>query len=536
MTKKIPFSKLQGFEKYAELKGLIKDDSILERKYVSAATFEPITDAQKPYTVSGIFSTMDIDADGDVLIPTGCDTSFYNGVGIYGHKLESETLLPIFRVPEVKVDSTKVFGDMVFAAEEYAFAMDCFRLASGGYLRGISVGFFEKRSAVKGERAYAEAQAKYGFSNECQRVILDWFLIEISLVSVACNRACLVTGLAEQKIQITDERTKKEFGLDDYAVKALVGMQSKLADAERDKDALQTQVLEAKALTAGMTVKAAVDPASLKPGAWIAVTAKAEESTATKLADVWAQLPKDIDPANIDSVVDPIADQADKIIEESARNQASSLLKGYENGFSGQPIKDYAKTQDMLNQKLNDYLATLKPDGQSHYQSPVLDQWKQDYIKASEAGTALPDLAIVDSNLNMASMGTFGAAQDLVAKMQAEIGNGLVQVITAGDSSVCPECAKWDSEILTTMPGDSKFKSVQDWKDAGGQHPRCRCLITPVDAPDKPEDQPTEAKAIEVPEVKEVKPVFKLLRLGPATVDEAIIAKKALLMRKGVLV
>lgn len=90
---------------------------------------------------SFILSDKSVDRDNDTIDPNGWELGQFqkNGAVLWAHDSHQ---LPIAKPSNTRVEDEKLLGDGEFAtAEEYAFADTVFRLISGGFLKGVSVGF-----------------------------------------------------------------------------------------------------------------------------------------------------------------------------------------------------------------------------------------------------------------------------------------------------------------------------------------------------------------------------------------------------------
>ncbi len=129
------------------------------------------------------FSDGSVDRMGDTIDPAGWDLTAFkrNPVALFGHDSGAP---PIGRACNVQVEGARLMGDIEFAdANTYAFADTIYKLAKGGYINTVSVGFMP---------------TKYELSKDPDRPwgidFLEQELLEISVVPVPANANALVEG------------------------------------------------------------------------------------------------------------------------------------------------------------------------------------------------------------------------------------------------------------------------------------------------------------------------------------------------------
>jgi HK97 family phage prohead protease len=126
-----------------------------------------------------------IDLAGDNIEQDGWDLSQIkrNNPALWAHMSYEP---PIGKVVDVGVERGRLMGTIQFAtAEEYSFADTIFRLAKGGYINAVSVGF------IPTEWTFVEDKDRpYGITFKKQT------LLEVSLCPIPCNSNALQEGKA----------------------------------------------------------------------------------------------------------------------------------------------------------------------------------------------------------------------------------------------------------------------------------------------------------------------------------------------------
>ena len=142
-------------------------------------------------------STIAVDREGDVLLPSGIDVSEYkaNPVVLLGHDASA---LPIGRATSIRKTPSAVVADMVFAERPAAHpdaaewvpdtVYDLFRQ---GVLNAFSVGF-----TIENARA-ANRKDIERHGDGVRRVVTQWKLLEFSVVTIPANQDALVTAVKD---------------------------------------------------------------------------------------------------------------------------------------------------------------------------------------------------------------------------------------------------------------------------------------------------------------------------------------------------
>jgi HK97 family phage prohead protease len=150
------------------------------------ATSPAVEVAGKERTLRFCFSDGSLDRAGDTIDPKGwvLDGFLRNPIALWAHA-SSEP--PIGRAVNVGLVGKRLMGDIDFAPPEtYDFADTIYRLAKGGYINAVSVGFNPLEWSFVNQ-----PDRPYGIDFKRQE------LLEVSLVPVPCNENALAEARAK---------------------------------------------------------------------------------------------------------------------------------------------------------------------------------------------------------------------------------------------------------------------------------------------------------------------------------------------------
>lgn len=148
-------------------------------------------------TLEAAISTISVDRDGDVLLPSGVRTDEFrsNPVVLLGHDAGS---LPIGKATSIRRTPNAVMAEMQFAERPAAHpdaaewvpdtVYDLFRQ---GVLNAFSVGF----TIDKARQATRKDMLRFG--ERVRRVVTRWNLLEFSVVTIPANQDALVTAVKQ---------------------------------------------------------------------------------------------------------------------------------------------------------------------------------------------------------------------------------------------------------------------------------------------------------------------------------------------------
>jgi len=161
-------------------------------------------------------STHDLDRDGEMLLPSGCDLKEFRKAPqvLWGHDYR---LPPIGSDQWIKADDRGIIAKTIYAETDRA--EEIWQLVKAGHLKTSSVGFIPLKWVNKNEegwKALVSKLAKAGImvnEEKTKRIYTKWKLLEHSKVSVPANINALTTSVAKGLLEISDE-TLKELGIE----------------------------------------------------------------------------------------------------------------------------------------------------------------------------------------------------------------------------------------------------------------------------------------------------------------------------------
>ena len=204
--------KVSGISQFIDMDGL-KGDEIVERKQMSMDLVPMDISEDDEKTVIARISSILVDADGDIIIPEGCDFKRYskNPVILVDHDYKVENV--VGNAIDLAVRNNGLYAKIKFADTDKA--NDVWKLVKGGFLKANSIGFIIKSCLLKGTKEFKEyVNTHKSLINEnLQRIITEYELIESSIVAVPSNENALMTAISLKSIELSD-KTIKELKLD----------------------------------------------------------------------------------------------------------------------------------------------------------------------------------------------------------------------------------------------------------------------------------------------------------------------------------
>jgi HK97 family phage prohead protease len=148
-------------------------------------------------TIEGIISTVLMDRDGEVVLPSAferdLDSYFLNPILLlfHGHKT-----LPVGKCLDIRITPENVWAKFEIAPTETG--NEVLTLVKGGFLRGFSAGFVPIEAVDSPSPSKVPSVAlKTSLGKPCKRLYSRVELVEISLLSIPSNRNALI-DLAEK--------------------------------------------------------------------------------------------------------------------------------------------------------------------------------------------------------------------------------------------------------------------------------------------------------------------------------------------------
>lgn len=154
-------------------------DTICKR----AAIMTPVVDFENRL-IKGVVSCESVDVDGDVVIQSGIDTSYFAGpdesdLGVRTVYMDHDYSRPVGKNVRLSVKNGQMFATTYIT--KLPVGDDVLTLVDEGIIRGLSIGF----RVLEARPATTEDQFTYGVN--CQRVIPKSLMLEYSLTPMPCN-------------------------------------------------------------------------------------------------------------------------------------------------------------------------------------------------------------------------------------------------------------------------------------------------------------------------------------------------------------
>jgi len=223
-------NKIKINSKYLEKLGLdVKADEFSEDTYIKRISFSceteekgdfldatPEIDVVRPHIVEedvddgyiiGKITSIEMDSDGDVVLPNGLDFSRYtkNPVVLFNHDLSQ----PIGFAEEIKVNDNNVIAKTRFGSTEEA--QKIYQLVKDRVLRTHSIGFIPLEAEVRGSKNFdsliSELKTAYPeefdekLAQKVDRIITKSLLLEYSIVTIPANEEAVIQEIKAIKAE-----------------------------------------------------------------------------------------------------------------------------------------------------------------------------------------------------------------------------------------------------------------------------------------------------------------------------------------------
>ena len=256
-------SKIKLTQKYIDSLGLdIKLEDIKEEnQYIKRVSVDPsgmsppefIEDKTGHYCI-GTISTLDVDSDGDVVIPDGIDLTRFkkNPTVLFNHSLAN----PVAYSEELIVYPDLIRSKTKFGTTEEAQRV--YQLVKDKVIRCHSIGFITKEYLVRGEKAFNDVlnvlvntypERFANKVNEVMRIITKALLVEYSIVVIPANEEAVINEV--KNLKTTEEvkevvETTEEVAEEIKEVKEEVPKNVDKVEEKEEKKIEETKVEENK--------------------------------------------------------------------------------------------------------------------------------------------------------------------------------------------------------------------------------------------------------------------------------------------------
>ena len=154
-------------------------------------------DKELSNSCDGWISTIDIDADGEIVLPSAIKTDRYakNPIVLYNHNLEN---LPVAKCTALKITDKGIMASTEFASHQEA--QDVYHLVKQGVLNTFSIGFIPIKYVKKGTSEFntivkdlqMKHPDKFKDLSDLKQILVDAIMYEYSVVNVPANEDALI--------------------------------------------------------------------------------------------------------------------------------------------------------------------------------------------------------------------------------------------------------------------------------------------------------------------------------------------------------
>jgi phage head maturation protease len=196
MQKEIKLSQIFNFIKDTDM----PMNSVIERKAFSQQiAIQP----DEERTILAKISCISDDHDGDIVIPSGVDTTQYerNNIILWDHTYSQPS---IGKMVALQKTSDSIYGKIQFADTD--FAKDIFKLCKGGWLKACSIGFIIKSVLIRGTKEFNSYVREHSLTitDNVKRIITECTLMENSMTNIGCNNDALALAVSSKSILLND--------------------------------------------------------------------------------------------------------------------------------------------------------------------------------------------------------------------------------------------------------------------------------------------------------------------------------------------
>ena len=202
--------KVSSLAPYIDMTGLTGDE-IVERKGMQLDVVNTTMEIKEgdERTVIARISAPTVDADGDIVIPMGCDTRRFvkNNVIMVDHDYKVESCVGNADSLEIKPDG--IYAKIRFADTEKA--LDVWKLVKGNFIHANSIGFIVRNAILKGTKEFKDFCNKNRIEviDGLNRIITEYELVESSIVAIPSCPDALIQAISLKSITLSDKTIKQ---------------------------------------------------------------------------------------------------------------------------------------------------------------------------------------------------------------------------------------------------------------------------------------------------------------------------------------
>lgn len=172
--------------------GLDRNQALEKGKYVVKQTRQIKSIDEDNHVVRVTINDRSVDRDGEVILPKSFEEmlGYYleSGVVLFAHNHHQP---PIAKMVDHRIDENEFVAFDQFAVDEYEFALTCWNLCKGGYMKAASVGFIPL--------AWEDPSEEDKLPNQTGVTYTKCELLEHSILPIGSNRNALIKIYSETK-------------------------------------------------------------------------------------------------------------------------------------------------------------------------------------------------------------------------------------------------------------------------------------------------------------------------------------------------
>lgn len=228
--------KVDSLKNFLEVPEALKEATLERKQFLDTLS---IQEGEERTVVCKISNT-DIDMDGDMIYPMGCDTSIYlkNPIVLFGHRHSDK---PIGKITALQITEKDITAKMQIA--DTTDGLEIWKLVKGGFLRTCSIGFIAKKELIRGTKEFNSfIQTKaLNIANNCKRIVSEFILMENSLVSIPSNSGALIQAISTKSIDISD-KMKKDLGISSKDIENVEKIEEKAENVEEMEEKIECNI------------------------------------------------------------------------------------------------------------------------------------------------------------------------------------------------------------------------------------------------------------------------------------------------------
>src|ERR1035437_691941 len=177
---------------------------------------ELTSDADDPQVAICRISNDQPDADGDLMVSTGCNFEEFQKRGVIVLDHNYDALSCVANPTKVQVDEHAIYGAMKFGTTQ--ICKDVNSLVHDKVIKGVSVGFVSDKEVCKGQAGWLQALDTYAkhltdaVKEGLNRIVIAWTLLEVSIVGLGSNADAVFAEFESKNYKLSADTKKRLSG------------------------------------------------------------------------------------------------------------------------------------------------------------------------------------------------------------------------------------------------------------------------------------------------------------------------------------